>query len=134
MDCILEPNQYKLIYRVSFLSFGSAVYAAYNGYYILSLCPGGVFLTSINYWRKPDYSWRRYVDMTYVNLALMYQIYVAYWSHCMIQYYSLVTLAISMYILGVYFYKRKLYWYSTYAHCGLHIIANIANIVLYIHF
>ena len=72
MECILYPEQYKIIYNVSFLSLGSCMYAIYNGYYCLSICPGGVFLTSINYWRHPDYSWRRYLDMTYVKLSFIY--------------------------------------------------------------
>ncbi len=131
MDCILHPEQYKIIYNISFLSLGTSIYAGYNGYYVLSLCPGGVFLTSINYWRYPNYSWRRYVDMTYVTLALNYQLYKAYGSQYMIPYYSLMFAAVSMYHLGIYYHKKKQFWYSTYAHCGLHIIANIANILLY---
>ena len=131
MDCILEPKQYKIIYNVSFLSLATSIYAIYNGYYIISLCPGGVFLTSINYWRKPDYSWRRYVDMTYVKLAICFQLYKAYRSQYMIQYYTIMLLAASFYQLGIYYYKKKLYWHSTYAHCGLHVISNIGNIVLY---
>ena len=131
MECILYPKQYKLIYNVSFLSLGTSIYAAYNGYYLMALCPGGVFLTSINYWRKPDYSWRRYFDMVYVKLAIMYQIYKAYRSQYMLQYYAIMFFSVSMYPLGVYYYKKKLYWHSTYAHCVLHIIANIGNIVLY---
>lgn len=131
MECILYPEQYKLIYKISFLSLGSSIYAAYNGYYGLSICPGGVFLTSINYWKYPDYSWRRYLDMSYVKLALIYQLYKAYGCQYMVQYYSLMFLATSMYPLGIYYYKKNLFWHSTYAHCTLHIIANIANIVLY---
>ena len=131
MECILYPKQYKLIYNVSFLSLGTSIYAVYNGYYLMALCPGGVFLTSINYWRKPDYSWRRYFDMVYVKLAIMYQIYKAYRSQYMLQYYAIMFFSVSMYPLGVYYYKKKLYWHSTYAHCVLHIIANIGNIVLY---
>jgi hypothetical protein len=131
MDCILYPEQYTIIYNVSFLSLGTSIYAVYNGYYGLSIYPGGVFLTSINYWRKPDYSWRRYVDMTYVSYAVICQSYKAYCAQYMLQYYALVLLAISFYPLGVYYYNRKLWWHSTYAHCTLHIIANIANLVLY---
>jgi hypothetical protein len=131
MECILYPPQYKIIYNVSFLSLGSCMYAIYNGYYCLSICPGGVFLTSINYWRHPDYSWRRYLDMTYVKLSFIYQVYKAYRSQYMVYYYLLMFIAISMYPLGIYYYKKKMYWNSTYVHCLLHIIANIANIVLY---
>jgi hypothetical protein len=127
----LLPSQYGIIYKVSFLSIGSAIYAIYNGYYMISLCPGGIFLTSINYWRKPDYSWRRYVDMTYVYLALVYQLYKAYRSQHMMQYYGIMVISISMYPIAIYYHKKQLYWHSAYAHCALHIIANIANIVLY---
>ena len=131
MECILYPEQYKTIYNTSFLLIGTTVYAIYNGYYDLSLCPGGVFLTSINYWSYPDYSWRRYLDMTYVRLTLIYQLYRAFQSQYMVYYYSLTFIAANMYPLGIYYYKKKLLWHSTYAHCLLNIIANIANIVLY---
>ena len=131
MKCILYTEQYKVIFNVSFLSFGSSIYAIYNGYYGLSICPGGVFLTSINYWIYPDYSWRRYLDMTYVKFAFIYQLYKAYRSQYMAQYYILMFFAASMYPLGIYYYKKKQYWRSTYVHCLLHIISNIANIVLY---
>lgn len=60
------------------------MYAVYNGYYGLSICSGGVFLTSINYWIYPNYSWRRYLDMTYVIFAMNYQLYKAYGSQYMI--------------------------------------------------
>jgi hypothetical protein len=127
----LKPEQYKFIYKISFLSIVSAVYAIFNKHYLISLCPAGVFITSINYWRKPEYSWRRNLDMIYVQLALMYQIYSAYMSQYMIQYYMTMVLALSMYPLSIYYYKKNLHWHSTYAHSGLHIIANIANIILY---
>lgn len=107
MKCILYPEQYKIIYNVSFLSLGTSMYALYNGHYYLSMCPGGVFLTSINYWIYPDYSWRRYLDMTYVKLALIYQLYKSYGSQYMVHYYLLMVLAFSMYPLGIYYYKKN---------------------------
>lgn len=130
-ECILYPEQCRVIYKVSFLSLGSSIYAMYNGHYILSLAPGVVFLTSIHYWKYPDYSYRRYLDMTCVGLALKYHLYKAYKSEYSIPYYSITFLAVSMYLLGVYYYKKKLFWHSTYAHCGLHILANTANVILY---
>lgn len=131
MECILYPEQYKIIYNISFLLLGTSIYGVYNGHYDLSICPGGVFLTSINYWVYPDYSWRRYLDMTCVIWALNYHLYKAYSSQYMISYYSLMFAAVSMYPLGVYYHKKKQFWHSTYAHCALHIISNIANILLY---
>ena len=127
----LNPHQYKFIFNTSFLSIGSFFYAIYNGYYVLSLCPGGVFLTSINYWRKPQYGWRRNLDMTYVFLAFNYQNYMAYRSQYMIQYYIIILLAICCYPFAKYYSKNHFFWRSAYMHCLLHIIANIANFILY---
>ena len=93
MECVLYPEQYKIIYNISFLSLGSSMYAVYNGHYSLSICSGGVFLTSINYWKYPTYSWRRYLDINFVCLALNYQLYKAYRSEYMIYYYSLIFVA-----------------------------------------
>lgn len=131
MECVLYPEQYKMIFNVSFLAVGSSAYAVYNGHYDLAICSGSVFLTSINYWRKPTYSWRRYLDMTCVKLVFMYQLYKAYRCQYMIQYYTIMFFAVSCYPLGIYYHKKQLYWYSTYAHSTLHIISNIGNLVLY---
>lgn len=131
MDYHLTPEQYSFIYNVSFLSLGSSLYAIYNGYYKMSMYPGGVFLTSINYWRKPDYSWRRYLDIGYVKFALASQLYNAYGAQYGREYYTVTLIAVCFYALGVYCDKKSLHLYSTYAHCMLHIIANIANFILY---
>lgn len=84
--CILTKEQYIFLWKISFLSLISCIYAIYKNHYDLALVPGGVFLTSINYWRYP---------------------------------------------LGIYFYKKKLYWYSVYAHSMIHVLGNVSNIILY---
>jgi hypothetical protein len=127
----LREEHYSIIYNVSFLSLGSSMYAMYNGYYGLSIYPGGAFLTSVNYWRKPDYSWRRYLDMFFIKYALSRQLHSAYGAEYAREYYTLTFIAVCFYGLGVYYYSQNLHWHSTYAHCTLHIIANIANVILY---
>jgi hypothetical protein len=131
MDCTLKEEQFSIIYNVSFLSLGTSIYAWTNRHFTLAICPGSVFLTSINYWRKPDSSWRRYLDMCVVKCALSYQLYMAYGSPRMWQYYTLTGIGVGFYSLGVYYDKKNLHWHSTYAHCLLHVFANIANVVLY---
>ena len=131
MECIFYPEQYTVIFRISFLALGSSMYAAYNGDYDFAICSGSVFLTSINYWRKPIYCWRRSLDVAVVRLVLMYQIYHGYSSEYMAQYYTLTFFAIGCYPLGCYYYNKNLYWHATYAHCAVHLFGNIANLVLY---
>lgn len=129
--CILYKDQYQLLWRSSWMTLISFMYAMYNGYYDMSIAPGIIFITSINYWRKPDYSWRRYIDMTCVKCGILHHIIRAYNAQYNKEYYITVFIAGSFYTIGIYYYKKKLYWHSTYAHFILHIILNISNIILY---
>jgi hypothetical protein len=131
MECILYPEQYQLIYYVSFLSLASSMYAFYRRQYSISMGVGFVFFTSINYWSHPDYSWRRYLDMTAVQLTMYYQMYRARNAQYKTPFYIFLFIGISMYPIGVYYYYQHLYWHSTYIHCLLHVFANISNWVLY---
>lgn len=129
---VLHPDQCKFIYNIAYLSLFSSLYATYKKLYFMACCPGGVFITSIYYWKNPTFdSPRRYIDIGFLSLALGYQIYTAYYSQYIALYYSIMLCAVSFYPLGYYFYNRNLYWKSTYAHCMIHIIANIGNIILY---
>jgi hypothetical protein len=129
---VLEPEQCKFICNIAHLSIFSSIYAVYNQQYLLACCPGGVFITSIYYWSKPTFKTpRRYIDISYLSISLLYQLYRAYYSQYMKMYYIIMFFAISFYPLGYYYYNRKLYWESTYAHSMIHITANIGNIVLY---
>ena len=130
-SCILHKEQYNLIWKVSFLSLFSSMYAVYNKHYDLACVPGGVFITSILYWYKPDYSWRRKLDMMYVKIAVIYQIMRSYHAANFKLYNATLLVSILFYLLGIYYYKKKQLWYSTYSHCLLHVIANVANIILY---
>ena len=144
-SCILEPEYASCIYRVSFISFLSSIYAIYCECYDLAAVPGGVFLTSVNYWRNPVYGWRRNLDMSYVACALIYQNYRAY--HLLMSsssssssssqipgllaYYTLMGIGMGCYWLSLHLYKKKDIWSSTYVHCLVHLLANIANVLLY---
>jgi hypothetical protein len=133
MSIILPKSQANLLFRTSWFSLISCIYAIKVGYYDWSICTGGVFIFSINYWRHPDYSWRRYVDITYVNAALFYQVFTIYYYRAQYRdYYSLCLLiAVLCYIQGILQYNKKNYVVSTYYHAGLHLFANVANIILY---
>jgi len=131
METIVNKEQSTLIWRASFLSLASFLYAIYREHYSLALVPGSVFLSSINYWREPDYSWRRYVDMGVVKAAVAYQHYQAYSAEHAAPYYILLTAAMCFYPLGLYYYRMGDHWSSTYAHIILHVIANAGNLYLY---
>ena len=130
MDTILSKNQYMYLYKSSYITIITILYALYQNQYIFAIMDACVLLTSINYWRKPDYSWRRYLDMTIVKIALVYHCIVAYNNTCTM-YYIITSIAILCYIISIYYYKINKNWKSTFFHVLLHIIGNIGNIVLY---
>lgn len=128
---ILPKEQYIFLFRISWLSMFSGIYALYQGYYDLAPVPLGVWLTSINYWRKPDYSWRRYVDMFYVYIALTYQVVRAYKAQNATLYYAILAIGVLFYPIGVFFHKRGDSWLSTLCHGQVHVFGNISNVILY---
>jgi len=56
------------LFRCAYLCLLSALVAASMGKWDLFLVPLGVGLTSVNYWRRPDYGWRRFIDIAYVQV------------------------------------------------------------------
>lgn len=122
---------YRVIYRVSYLSFIPSIYAMYRGYYDLSIMCGGVTLTSINFWKNPDFSWRRELDIHFVRLSILYHLFRAYNAENGKIYYIISGSAITCYPIGIYFFINKKYWYFTISHALVHILGDLSNFVLY---
>jgi hypothetical protein len=130
-NCILHHAQYNYLWRISWLALGASMYAVYNNHYEFAPFTFAVFLSSINYWRKPDYSWRRYLDMTVVQIAFWYHIIRAYNSQYHTIYYITVWSAAGCFPIAICYYKKKMYWKSTYTHSMVHIFGNLSNVILY---
>ena len=130
METILPYNQYILIYRFSFITFFTFLYALYMKLYLISIFPGSIFLTSINYWKKPMYSYRRTLDIVVVTTSISCQHYLAYNSQYQEIYYFLFLIAKILYLLGKYYYNKKEYLISTYLHISFQAISNFATVIL----
>ena len=132
LNTVFHKKQYTLIWKISFFSLFSSIYALHNKHYDIAVVTGTVFITSIIYWTEPRYnSWQRNLDVCCVHLGLVYQLVKAYNSTYGKQYYIFTFIAIMFYLLGIYYEKKNFFWRSTYSHCLLHIFGNIANIILY---
>ena len=130
MTTIIEKKYYINLYRSSCLFLISFLYAVYRKHYAVSIAPGMIFITSINYWRNPDYSWRLDVDRTVVRTAILYQTIMAYNAEYAKPYYLVFTAAL-LYPLGQYYFDKGDYWKYTYIQMTCHILANVGNIILY---
>ena len=128
---MISPQQAHFLWRISWVSLSSSLYALYRGHYAFVPVPGGVFLTSINYWGAPDDAWRRKLDMTYVMAALLYQSFMAMDAEYAMAYYLLLSIALASYPIGWYSYLRGDTWMSVYIHSIIHMAGNVANIALY---
>jgi hypothetical protein len=129
--CILLPEQFAVLWRSSWLALFSSILAYYYRQPFLATTSFAVFSTSLNYWRKPDYSWRRYADMFCVVFSVLSHLYYAWLGSCWHRYFPLCFCACALFPLGQYYYRRGNWWCSTFAHLSLHILGNIANVVLY---
>jgi hypothetical protein len=132
-DCtaILNPDQCTTLCKTSLATLVSCIYAFYTGKYEFAFMTATAFLTSINYWRLPTYCWRRNVDITAVCSGLTYQSIRAINSQYATAYYTILFTGLTCYPISHYYYKKNQHWLSTYFHSGMHIIANIACLVLY---
>ena len=126
-DTILEKPQYTLIYRTSYLTLFTGLCAMYKKKnYMVAF---SIFASSIHYWKKPDYSYRRYLDIFTVTTALSYQHYSVYGTKNAIPYYAFMLIGKLLYVYGNYQHSKNNKWKATYAHMGLHVFANIAGLI-----
>jgi hypothetical protein len=128
---IYPATHNKLVWVLSWSSLPAGIYALTRGYYDLSAVPLGVFATSLMYWTKPErYSCRRYLDMTYVGTALLYQGIRSVGAEHMIWYYIVLCIALCCYPVSEFYHDRHS-WAAALFHGGIHVFGNVANVILY---
>lgn len=90
-----------------------------------------IFFTSINYWRYPIKGFRRNIDIIAVICSCIYQTFLALQIYLIYSYlyFLIILLCMKCYVNAIKQTDKK---YSSNWHCCIHILANIANIVLYI--
>ena len=130
------PNAH-FIWYCAWFSIPSAVYA-YSHHPAsthLAIVPASVWATSLLYWRDPVRdSWRRTLDMAVVFTGLTYNTYYAF-RHASPTHFAVYTALIGTsavcYSVSGYLMTRGRIWPATYAHASIHLVANVANMVLY---
>jgi hypothetical protein len=130
------PNAH-FIWYCAWLSIPSAIYA-YSHHPAsthLAIVPASVWATSLLYWRNPlRDSWCRTLDMAVVFTGLTYNTYYAV-RHASPRHFgvyaALIGASALCYGVSNYLMTRGRIWPATYAHASIHLVANIANLVLY---
>ena len=127
---LLLPAQYGILWKTSWITSLSALCAIYNKKYIDTCLLTGIFFTSINFWRYPNHSWRRTLDMSMVSIGILYQTRNALSSKHRNGYMLFMGAGITSYCIGCQHYTRGNYWMYVYHHVSLHVLGNIANGIL----
>jgi hypothetical protein len=129
------PNAH-FIWYCAWLAVPSAIYAySHPASTHLAIVPTSVWATSLLYWQHPlRDSWRRTLDMAVVFTGLSYNTYYAV-RHASPRHFgvyaALIGTSAACYGISGYLMTRGRIWPATYAHASIHLVANIANLVLY---
>jgi hypothetical protein len=130
----------RVIWYCAWSSIASAIYAYSRPESAhLALVPASVWASSLLYWRNPvRNSWRRRLDIAVVLSGVTYQSYYVYTATATAlapsttqTYTALIGLSASCYGISQYYLARGRMWPATYTHAAIHIVANLANLVLY---
>lgn len=120
------------LYYSSHMGILPILYGIYRGKPEVALPVGITFLTSLNYWRKPRYTWRRTIDVHMSRFTVLYNIYYAAYLHGATIHYMYIPLmssCIALYPIGIYNYSKHRYWHFVLAHMGVHLSAALATIL-----
>jgi hypothetical protein len=128
---IVSLEEAKVIQYAATSSLISAMYAIYTGNTDLAAVPFSVFCTSIVYWHWPTYGWRRNIDIINTQICLWWQLYKAANAEYRVYYYSTKSIAILLFGLSWVAHLNNKSWAGTICHTGVHLVANLANIILY---
>ena len=132
MALMYDLDQYKWLYVTSCFPLVTSMYAFYRGYPILSFLQFSIYMSSINFWRMPDYSWRRYVDFAVVKSCILYQnIYLLGGAENVGGFYVFFSFGVLAYALSFYFHGIGKVWLSVYVHALMHTLSAVGCIYLY---
>ena len=127
---ILEPQYSKYIYYTSWVLLFTSLNGIYKEYYKLGFLTFLVFCSSINYWRNPIDNIIRVIDLTISFSSLFYTIYYVQPCKNLHIYYSLLLIITVCYFASKYYRYKKNYMYCTLFHCGVHLTANLCNVLI----
>ena len=133
-DLVIGQSHANVIWWAAWLSLGASCHGLYIQQPGLAFVPACVLCTSLNYWRNPvRQSWRRTVDISTVFVGLCYQTTLAYNmpdTRYRGLYFSCIAASGACYALGHLFMSLNMPRTAAYAHAGIHVVANMGNIVL----
>ena len=111
------------------------IYIILGFYYNMYLCSIGaiiIFITSINYWKKPVIkSLARKIDMTCVCIIVPYHYYLSFYTTNKLVSSGMITIGILNYPLSIYLQNIQYIKTSAICHCLLHLFVSVGSSFMY---
>lgn len=130
MKPLYNSEQYNILWGSSWIALFPTITAIKNKKYDLALCTGGVWISSLLYWKYPINNWKRMLDLILVRCCFSYQLLKSFELNKHHIFIPISMIGIGNYYVGCNFYNGGNRWISVYCHLGLHIFANIGNFIL----
>ena len=122
----LEQGYYMCI--ISVLNLLSGIYSFKKSAIDFATIYLSGFITSINYWRKPTYGFRRNVDMSFVAMAFMYLLFKCIMINKFKSYFITSGIVSFLFSFSRICYNNNYIWTSTIIHSLIHVAVNMHNI------
>jgi len=130
--CIYEPCQYNYLWYSAWMFLATSGYSIYQEKYTFTIWPGGIFITSLNYWKKPRFnSWERTLDVSYVYSSIGYHLFRSLGAENANYFYLYFFIGFMCYLLSNYNLDKKRFYVSAFLHSMVHLFSNIAAMYLY---
>jgi len=133
-DGMIHPiEQARIFQGMSWWGLGSGLMGISHGKVAMGSAVCIAAVVAHMFWWKPQYNWRRTLDMVLIHSLLVWHAYTALYSEVKLLYYSITVLGMVLYLLGWYTLKRGDSWLATFLHMGVTACANLSLLVLYSH-
>lgn len=126
---IYSAQEARILWRTSWISAPAAAIQYFYQREIATIT-FTVLCTSLLYWYKPTYGWRRNTDIACVVFGLLHNMYCAQGAEYASYYYIITALGVKSYILSLYYLQKGQICRSIYIHSCVHLFANLANTIL----
>jgi hypothetical protein len=128
-DKLIMPIQYsKFLFYSSFSMLISAIIAIIINDIYVTIYFFILFLTSINYWRRPEYGLRRNIDLFVVNCGIVivfYQVCLLKNEFCRFVFFSMSICSAVFYIIeNILEYNKNLQWIIF--HMAIHLYVSLS--------
>jgi len=130
--CLVPKEQGRFLVWLSWFAMLSGLIGIWYGWHWLGfgVCMGS--LLAQLYWSNPTYSWRRTLDMSWVQLLMWLHMVAAWRSPVFLQYIMIQLFGVGLYTLSWWCMKHGSSWAGTLFHGGVHACANLSVLLLYL--